>query len=95
MGGERLKHSEMIAAHKAVVHLEFVHDHLQALHALSVPEPVKRSVIMAQKVAASISDDVKKWAKIKDEEPEIFLPAFPGSTHKHLKPRTSWRHLAR
>lgn len=91
----------MIAAHKAVVHLDAIHGHFQALQGLSMPDSIKRAALIADRVGISISEDVKKWGKIKPDEPAIFLPAFPRSEWRHVtgvgrKPRkTEWRQLGK
>lgn len=74
-----------VNAECALIHLRAVADDYQALHSLSIDEPIIRAVIMAQKVNAALIEDVKKSAKIKDEEPAIFLPAFPRATQKLCK----------
>lgn len=77
----------------ALVHLDAVADHYQALHALKLNEPINRTVILAQKVNRSIADDTRMAGGIKDEQASVFLPAYPTSMHKHLKPRESYRHI--
>ena len=83
--------NKLTTAHVALVHLEAACDGLQALHDLNLPESIKRTVILAQKVNRGIADDVKAQAGIKDDK-AVILSAFPRSTQRHLKPKVSYRH---
>lgn len=69
----------------ALVHMESAQDHYQAIHALSLPDDIKRSIILAQRVSLTISEDIAAWGKIKADEPTVFLPAFHNSDHRHIK----------
>ena len=73
-----------IAAHVALTHLESAADHYQALQTLDIPEHIKRIAITATRVNLSMADEVRKAAKIKDEQPEVFKPAFHKTEWKHL-----------
>lgn len=79
-----MKRCDKTVATAALVHMESAMDHYQAIHALSLPEDIKRALIIAQKVGSSIAEDIQTWGGIKPEEPAIFLPAFPKTTQRHL-----------
>lgn len=80
MASTTLKPSAVAAA----VHMESALEHLQDIHALTLPDNIKRSTLQAQKVVLSILGDIRKWGGIKPEQPAIFLPAFPVRDRRHL-----------
>jgi len=77
---------------EAIINLGIACDRIQAAHYGMANDVMVSDAIVIQKLILTLTDSLKKAAGFKEEQVKVFLPAFPKSTQKHIKPKISYRH---